>query len=286
MTLLRLTCSVSRTVSRPAPISYMPYIWIFTYRIRLFLCWFPPSTQNRGRVNSARPSLVLMFSRAISRASATRALSCSSYLQSARVACIPQTRRALHVSAAVRADTLANIVGDESEFTTTHVRSIKAAGIELSDGLLLRGPCILHGGRVFLWDPPLPSAGANPWDAWTAAHFAPFEVVVPKPELLIVGTGVEAFQPPPRMRHELAKMGLTLDVMDTVSESVDDSPCFADLNCCSETRAQRSICCWKREGEWLRCSFRRLQRPGGIECHTDFVYYDQIREGIAEKTKL
>ncbi|EJD48365.1 DUF498-domain-containing protein [Auricularia subglabra TFB-10046 SS5] len=121
----------------------------------------------------------------------------------------PTLARSLHSTPPRLRSGLVNLVGDPEEFTTTHVHRITAKGIELSDGLLLPGPCILMNGRVFLWDVKRPE------DIWNTDLFAPFEVVVPKPELVIVGTGARTLQPPPRVRTALNEMGLALDIMDT-----------------------------------------------------------------------
>ncbi|KZV99473.1 DUF498-domain-containing protein [Exidia glandulosa HHB12029] len=114
---------------------------------------------------------------------------------------------------------LTNIVGDESDFTTTHVSRVSSAGIELTDGLVLPGPCILHGGRVFLWDVPVaslssPSEFATTPSGWKEM-FAVFDVVVPKPELVILGTGSRIVNVGPGAMVALREMGVAVDVMDT-----------------------------------------------------------------------
>ncbi|KAJ3876371.1 NADH dehydrogenase 1 alpha subcomplex assembly factor 3 [Lentinula edodes] len=90
------------------------------------------------------------------------------------------------------------------------VASISPSGIELTDGLIIPGACIFLEGKVFLWDPP-----KTFWEGWKEEHFDVFEVVVPKPEILLLGTGKTIFQPPPYIREHLNKMGIQLDVMDT-----------------------------------------------------------------------
>jgi len=182
-----------------------------------------PNTRTIPRANSAFALAVppTMIARGLCRATLRPLCRTSTSLKNVVLSAPAyQQRRMLHASRPARLESLSNIVGDEAEFTTTHVRAITPTGIELSDGLVLRGPSILIAGRVFLWDPPLPKDTAinNPWDSWTPEHFAPFDVIVPKPELLIVGTGARVWQPPPKMRAELAKKGLALDVMDSVRD--------------------------------------------------------------------
>ncbi|KAJ4479052.1 DUF498-domain-containing protein [Lentinula aciculospora] len=90
------------------------------------------------------------------------------------------------------------------------VASISPSGIELTDGLIIPGACVFLEGKVFLWDPP-----KTFWEGWKKEHFDVFEVVVPKPEILLLGTGKTIFQPPPFIREHLNKMGIQVDVMDT-----------------------------------------------------------------------
>jgi len=82
-------------------------------------------------------------------------------------------------------------------------------------GLILPSACIFLGGRVFLWNVPPVTGGASNWDAWNIDHFKVFEVVVPKPEILILGTGEKAIIPPPKVRQYLSSIGIQLDIMNT-----------------------------------------------------------------------
>lgn len=121
-----------------------------------------------------------------------------------------------------------NILGGGPE-PPVQVRGATPSGIELHDGLILPSSCIFLDGNVFLWDVPISS-----WAGWNKEHFEVFEVVVPKPgksksdsentgihsldiaEILILGTGKAASQPPPTIRSYLNSLGIQLDVMDTV----------------------------------------------------------------------
>lgn len=84
---------------------------------------------------------------------------------------------------------------------------------------------------MFLWDVPTPN---ERWTNWQLDHFEVFDVVIPKPgalwfdddarainrfslELLLFGTGKSAHLPPPKFRDYLSKVGVQIDVMDTVS---------------------------------------------------------------------
>ncbi|KAG7097482.1 hypothetical protein E1B28_004824 [Marasmius oreades] len=90
------------------------------------------------------------------------------------------------------------------------VNSITDQGIKLTDGLVIPSSCIFLEGKVYLWDVPM-----SFWDGWEKDHFEVFELVVPRPEILLFGTGETLAQPPPVIRNHLNKLGIQLDVMDT-----------------------------------------------------------------------
>ncbi|TFY54336.1 hypothetical protein EVG20_g9748 [Dentipellis fragilis] len=90
------------------------------------------------------------------------------------------------------------------------VKTVSAAGIQLQDGILIPAACIFLEGKVFLWDVP-----PHPWSGWTKERFEIFDVVVPKPEILLIGTGRSVVPPPPELRQYLNELGIQVDVMDT-----------------------------------------------------------------------
>ncbi|KAG9016123.1 hypothetical protein FRB93_011597 [Tulasnella sp. JGI-2019a] len=95
------------------------------------------------------------------------------------------------------------------------VKRMTDAGVELIDGLLIPRSCIFLDGRVFLWDALPPPKGGN-LAHLTKEMFEMFEVVVPKPELLILGTGHSTLPVPPEIRKYLSSIGVgPIDVMDT-----------------------------------------------------------------------
>ncbi|KAK7470119.1 hypothetical protein VKT23_001560 [Stygiomarasmius scandens] len=120
--------------------------------------------------------------------------------------------RSLHASSIARRinkEPFVNILADEQP-PPVQVSSITSGGIQLADGLIIPSSCLFLEGKVFLWDVP-----TTLWDGWTKDHFEVFEVVVPKPEILLLGTGKVISQPPPFVREHLNQMGIQLDVMDT-----------------------------------------------------------------------
>jgi len=90
------------------------------------------------------------------------------------------------------------------------VRSLGPNGIQLADGLEIPSACIFLEGKVFLWNVP-----QTLWEGWTKEHFQIFDVVVPKPEVLLLGTGKSVVQLPLALRNHLSQIGVQVDVMDT-----------------------------------------------------------------------
>jgi len=90
------------------------------------------------------------------------------------------------------------------------VNKVSPTGIELADGLVITSSCIFLGGKVFLWKVP-----PTLWKGWDRERFELFEVAVPKPELLILGTGESTVAPPTFIRQYLHKLGIGLEIMDT-----------------------------------------------------------------------
>ncbi|KAF7971722.1 hypothetical protein HWV62_20091 [Athelia sp. TMB] len=90
------------------------------------------------------------------------------------------------------------------------VTSITPSGILLGTGLILPSACIFLEGKVYLWDVP-----QNLWNGWGKEHFEVFETVVPKPEILLLGTGAKMALPPPHIRKYMSEIGIQMDFMDT-----------------------------------------------------------------------
>ncbi|KAL4076282.1 NADH dehydrogenase 1 alpha subcomplex assembly factor 3 [Scleroderma yunnanense] len=127
-----------------------------------------------------------------------------------------------------RPTSLTNILASEVP-PPVQVASVSTAGIKLTDGLVFCGPVVFLEGKVFMWDVPdggfitgsSPGMGtdAKKWDAWTKEHWWIFEVVVPKPEILVFGTGARMEFIPPRIRSYTRELGIQLEVMDTKNAS-------------------------------------------------------------------
>ncbi|KJA29588.1 hypothetical protein HYPSUDRAFT_222987 [Hypholoma sublateritium FD-334 SS-4] len=131
---------------------------------------------------------------------------------------IPKFCRALHTTPTLRDRSFTNLLADDNP-PAVQVSSISSAGIQLVDGLLLPGSCIFLEGKVFLWDVPATNAGSKVkeerWRKWDKALFEVFEVVNPRPEILLLGTGKTIVQPPLFLNEYLSTLGIQLDILDT-----------------------------------------------------------------------
>ncbi|KAH9179537.1 DUF498-domain-containing protein [Lactarius sanguifluus] len=120
--------------------------------------------------------------------------------------------RALHTSTVLRNQKwsqLTNILASEIP-PPVQVKSITTAGLLLHDGRLLPSACIFLEGEVLLWDVP-----PTLWKGWDESTFEIFDAVVPKPEILLVGTGKSVNPLPSPLRQYLNKLGIQVDVMDS-----------------------------------------------------------------------
>ncbi|KAH9965776.1 DUF498-domain-containing protein [Russula dissimulans] len=120
--------------------------------------------------------------------------------------------RALHTARVLRNQKwsqLTNILAGEIP-PPVQVKSVTTAGVLLQDGRLLPSACIFLEGEVLLWDVP-----PTLWKGWDERNFEVFDVVVPKPEILLIGTGKSVNPLPGVLRRHLNKLGIQVDVMDS-----------------------------------------------------------------------
>ncbi|KAF9478652.1 DUF498-domain-containing protein [Pholiota conissans] len=127
-------------------------------------------------------------------------------------------RRSLHTTPILLDRSFTNLLADDNP-PAVQVSSISNDGIQLVDGLVLPGPCIFLEGKVFLWNVPETNAWSKVkeerWKAWGKEFFELFEVVTPRPEILLLGTGKTLVQPPKFLREYMSTLGIQLDVLDT-----------------------------------------------------------------------
>ncbi|CAA7259364.1 unnamed protein product [Cyclocybe aegerita] len=126
--------------------------------------------------------------------------------------------RNIHSTRSASDRSFTNFLADDNP-PAVQVSSISEAGIQLIDGLVIPGACIFLEGKVFLWDVPTSNLSSrmkeHRWQDWSEERFQLFDTVVPRPEILLLGTGKTIVQPPPFVRDHLTKLGIQLDVMDT-----------------------------------------------------------------------
>ncbi|CAG8769922.1 14199_t:CDS:2, partial [Acaulospora morrowiae] len=84
------------------------------------------------------------------------------------------------------------------------------------------GPVVLLNGELFLWDVPQGVGNGydrgnlgGVFDGWKEDFLKIFEVIIPRPELLIFGTGKTFIPIPLEVRNYIYKLGLQIDVLDT-----------------------------------------------------------------------
>jgi len=118
-------------------------------------------------------------------------------------------RAAFHTARVLKWPQLTNILAGEIP-PPVQVKSITNAGVLLQDGRLLPSACIFLEGEVLLWDVP-----PTLWKGWDESRFEVFDVVVPKPEILLIGTGKSVNPLPATLRQHLNKIGIQVDVMDS-----------------------------------------------------------------------
>ncbi|CAG8534048.1 7738_t:CDS:2 [Ambispora gerdemannii] len=112
-----------------------------------------------------------------------------------------------------------NMFDDSAIRTTTLIKAIKKDGFVTTDNVYLRGPVLLLNGYAFLWDVPQGKEYnySLPFENWTPECLKIFEVIVPKPEMIIFGTGKTLLPLPQSLRDYVHRLGMQLDMMSTSS---------------------------------------------------------------------
>ncbi|KAH8826405.1 DUF498-domain-containing protein [Flagelloscypha sp. PMI_526] len=163
-------------------------------------------------MSNLRPLLSTLRTSPISRTALRRALSSTSRL---RMESPPQ-----HPHQQAAPSGLWNMLESDIPLPI-QVKTTGLDGIHLVDGLKIRGPCLFLEGRVWLWDvpPTVPSWGAKQEDqdahGWKREQFEILDTLVPKPEILLFGTGRTTIPLPKWFKDFFDERGIGLDVMDT-----------------------------------------------------------------------
>ncbi|GAA5825273.1 hypothetical protein JCM10212_005678, partial [Sporobolomyces blumeae] len=112
---------------------------------------------------------------------------------------------------------LTNIILPSSNPSVSITSLTPSAGYTLSDGLVIPGPIVILDGVVFMWDvePPKEDDFGGSWQGFETDKLKVFEVVNPRPEILLVGTGPTGLFPPPAFKKYLNSLGIQVDVLDS-----------------------------------------------------------------------
>ena len=97
------------------------------------------------------------------------------------------------------------------------IEVITKHGFVLSNHIKIDQPLILVNGSPFLWNAPPRSEGLIPMKDWDLEAFKIFELVSPRPELIMFGTGRDFAPIPEHVRQFFFKLGIQVDQMNSVS---------------------------------------------------------------------
>ncbi|ORY34804.1 hypothetical protein BCR39DRAFT_514906 [Naematelia encephala] len=110
---------------------------------------------------------------------------------------------------------------DPDQAPSLTISRLTQRGYELSDDLVIPGGVVFIDSQPFLWnvDPPRSDPEAKTlekvWEGWGKERFGVFEVVTPRPEILLFGTGSRTFPVPKEIKEYISSLGIQLDVMDS-----------------------------------------------------------------------
>ncbi|GAA6025037.1 hypothetical protein JCM11491_002001 [Sporobolomyces phaffii] len=131
----------------------------------------------------------------------------------------PASFRPLSSTSVPRAvgDSLPNIILPSSNPSLSITSLTPSAGYTLSDNLVLPSPVLMIDGVAFMWDvkPPVEDYKGGSWEGFDVDKLKVFEVVNPRPEILLVGTGKTGLFPPPKFKQYLNSLGIQVDVLDS-----------------------------------------------------------------------
>ncbi|KAM0792833.1 hypothetical protein ACM66B_002599 [Microbotryomycetes sp. NB124-2] len=114
---------------------------------------------------------------------------------------------------------LVNIIAQDARSPVTISSLTPSAGFTMSDGVVLPSPIIILDGAVFMWDVDGPTDGHMNWQGFNPDKLKIFETCMPRPEILLVGTGSRMLFPPPAFKQHLNSLGIQVDVQDSRNAS-------------------------------------------------------------------
>ncbi|RUS13061.1 hypothetical protein BC937DRAFT_86412, partial [Endogone sp. FLAS-F59071] len=97
------------------------------------------------------------------------------------------------------------------------IDTVTRDGFVLTNNVQTKGPLIVLNGEAFLWDVEQGKAGM--FEGWSVDVLKVFEIIDPKPDIVIFGTGKTFTPVPPKLREYLYGLGIQVDQMDTKNAS-------------------------------------------------------------------
>ncbi|KAI7907535.1 NADH dehydrogenase 1 alpha subcomplex assembly factor 3 [Cokeromyces recurvatus] len=96
------------------------------------------------------------------------------------------------------------------------IEIITKKGFVLSNNVKVEQPLILLNGSAILWNaPPRTQSGHIPMKDWNLEAFKIFELISPRPELIMFGTGKDFSPLPEHIRQYFFKLGIQVDQMNS-----------------------------------------------------------------------
>ncbi|KAJ1678398.1 Golgi Transport, partial [Spiromyces aspiralis] len=90
-------------------------------------------------------------------------------------------------------------------------------GFKLSNGVVVNGPMLIVNGESFEWKVGNGnSTKSHPFKELDGEAFRILEIVNPKPELLVLGTGAVSYMLSPRVRDYLTSIGIPVEQSNTI----------------------------------------------------------------------
>nr|CAG8434685.1 7034_t:CDS:10 [Entrophospora candida] len=110
-----------------------------------------------------------------------------------------------------------NMFDDSISRSSILINRLTKHGFVTSNNLKIRGPILILNKNLFLWDVPqkVNGGGKGVFDEWNKDFLKIFEIVIPKPELLIFGTGQRFVPIPLEIKNYIYDLGMQLDAMDS-----------------------------------------------------------------------
>ncbi|GBB97248.1 hypothetical protein RclHR1_02950007 [Rhizophagus clarus] len=113
-----------------------------------------------------------------------------------------------------------NMFDDSAIHSSQMVSRLTNDGFITNNEIEVKGPVISLNGELIMWDVPQGLGHGKGGDGgvfnnWTSNFLKVFEVITPRPELLIFGTGKSLVPIPSHIKQYLNGLGIQIEVVDT-----------------------------------------------------------------------